>query len=362
MNGVPEDVASAIERAAATMPRHGGDLDGVLRRHRVRRRRRAWAAATTTAALVALTAGAAPILTDTSGPPTPSPAASQTQPAKAAAQRLILASSTPGGLTVKGRPGVAEVLADGSLISHPVPGMERGYQATGLPDGRLVTLSGDGTREPVLRVWRADGTVQHSYALPVFPAWASLVAATEQEAYLLTPSGLVARDLATGDERTVLAAATVGVGLRAKLDGATDLAADRFAMAGLPGKDCQLQVFEMPSGRKLSSPVLGTPDCRQILGVRLSADGQRVAVAYRRATDSEAPGVTVVDADTGHVRLDRQLTTEGRKRPFDVFGMAWTDQATLRVAWIGMPLTAVPRGPDPTDPLHEQLQITTITS
>jgi hypothetical protein len=360
MNGIPEELAGAIERAAATVPRHGGDLDGVLRRHQARRQRRAWAAAATAAALIALTAGAAPSLIDPSGPAGPTPAASETPSAKAVAQRLILA---PSMLDVaKGQPGVAEVLPDGSVISHPAPGLERGYQAIGLPDGRLVTLSGDGVGGPVLRVLRADGTVQHSYVLPVFPASASLVGATGQEAYLLTSSGLVARDLATGDERRVLPAATVGVGVRAKTDDAMDLAGDRFAMAVLPGKQCQLQVLEVPTGRKLSSPAVGAPDCRKILALRLSSDGRRVAVAYLQVTDMETVRVAVVDTDSGRVRLDRPLPAQARKRPFEVYGMAWSDATTVRVAWSGQPGSVVPRSPGRNDPPDNQVQITAIPS
>jgi hypothetical protein len=362
MNGIPEELAGAIERAAATVPRHGGDIDGVLRRHRIRRQRRAWAAVVTAAALVALTAGAAPILIDTSVPAGPTPVASEVRPAKTTPQRLILAPSTTGGLMPKGQSGVLEVLPDGSLINHPVSGLGRGYRAAGLPDGRLVVLTGDAGRGSALVVLRADGTVQHRFVLPVFPAWASFVAATEQEAYLLTSSGLVARDLATGHERTVLGAAAVGVGLHPRMDVATDMADDRFAIAALPGKTCQLQVLAMPTGRKVSSPAPGAPDCRQILAVRLSNDGRRLAVAYRRVADVETVRVAVVDTGTGRVRLDSPIPTQSRKRPFEVLGMAWSDPDTVRVAWTGLPPTVAPRGPDLTKPLQDQLQITPFTS
>jgi Lipoprotein LpqB beta-propeller domain len=358
MNGVPEELANAVERAAAMVPGHGGDLDDVLFRYRARRRHRAAGAAAAAVAVALVAAGAAvarPLIATGGTAVLPSAAATTTS-AQVTPQRLILDYSA-GDLTPKHtQAGIGEMLADGSVVTHPVAGSDGGYQAVGLPDGRLVVLL---TRigPPRLSVLRPDGTVQHTYPISVPAGRVGLAGATEDDAYLLGSSGLIARNLATGAERAVLD--LVALGMPGWLPDITiDLAGDRLVLTAMPGKSCSLRVIDVPSGRRLPEPALPRSACRQILGVRVSPDGRRIAVAYSRPDQSLSIRVAIVDTVTGQVRQDSPLkTSPAHKGLAGVYGMAWIDPATVRVAWTG---TTSDTGSG--RPIEELPQIATITS
>jgi hypothetical protein len=358
MNGVPEELVSAVERAATAVPGHGGDLDDVLFRYRARRRHRAAGAAAAAVAVAVVAAGAAvarPLIATGGATALPSAAATTTS-AQVTPQRLILASAAAGLTPKHTQAGIGEMLADGSVVNHPVAGSEGGYQAVGLPDGRLVVVV-TRTTPPRLSVLRPDGAIQHTYPIPVLAGRVSLVGATEEEAYLLRPSGLVAQNLTTGLERTVFDPATIGMSGWLP-DVTADLAGDRLVLTAPLTKSCSLRVIDLPTGRRLPEPALPTPTCRQILGLRVSPDGRQVAVAYTRVHESLSIHVAIVDTGTGKVRRDSPLkTASSPKGPVDMYGMAWTDATTVRVAWAGLSLDQ-----RPAYRTDERPQIATITS
>lgn len=345
--GVPEELAIAVRQAADTVPPPTGDIGRVLQRHRARRRRRR-ATATATAATATLAAAAVAVATlnvpsGAEPTPLPRPAASMATPA----QRLLLNGA---GFTLRdgkaGRevdiaamPGVGEVLPDGSVTSHPVPGVDDWYQIAGLPNGGLVVL---GYKHPApaagrvpgvvlplkLEVLRPDGTIQiaRDLAEPVV-----LLGATEREAYLLRRDNLVSQNLATGRERTVLAE----VAPRWNPDaGLLDVGGGRFV--GLVEErryPCWLQVTDLTSRHRTRQKV---PGCELPGTIRLSPNGRLVAVSYHAGTASR---VAIVDTTTGAVQADHRVSEENDRlvvKP-SVMGLAWTDDNTLRVATMDVP-------------------------
>lgn len=354
MNGVPEELAIAVRRAATTVPPPAGDMERVLHRHRVRRRRRrVTAAATATTATLAAVAVA--VLTVPSGAE-PAPQPRVAAPSATPAQRLLLNGA---GFTVKAGkgqevykgqeagtdavPGVDEVLLNGSVISHPVPGLDGWYQVAGLPDGRLVVLGyrtpmpnpppavrGNGARMGLpmkLEVLRPDDTIEIARDLNN----AVLLGATEREAYLLLRESVVAHNLATGRERTVLPKA--GVVWR-HYAGRLDVGGGR--VAGLTEGlryPCWLEVTELTTGGRAA---LKVPGCKLPGTVRLSPNGRLAAVSYHAGSASR---VAIVDITARAVKADYHLDDDGEQlvvRP-TVAGMAWTDDTTLRVATMDVP-------------------------
>ncbi|MEE6259423.1 hypothetical protein [Plantactinospora sonchi] len=372
---VPDELASAVRRAAETVPDHRGDLATVRRRWRTRRRRRAVLTAGSLVCLVAATAAGIPALTPdgTSGDGTTDDTAVASVVRD---QRLLL---NVAGLTVYDRPGghtvglarsdgVPEVGRDGATVVRPVPeGWQR--ETVGLPDGRIVGLRvavspAAGSAEPggaardgadpgggvpdsgaaeveaadvELVVLGANGAVTLSRDLGAPRKQVSLVGATDRDAYLARGDSVVRHDLSTGAETVVLPAGSAGDLSRAA---AADLSG-RFLALPYGSRECGVRIFDLVDGR-LSGTVTGEGICYGIL--RLSPDGRLLAVAalppVGPAIRTRPPRVTVYETSTGAIRADQLLQDQQSgsvNLKSGAGGLAWLDDHEVRVARVVFP-------------------------
>jgi hypothetical protein len=394
MHDVPEDLASAVRRAASTAPAHGGDLDAVRRRWRSRRRRRTAVTAGSVACLVTLTAAGVPLVTDRLNPADRSAA---TVRPSTPAERLLFDPANDFLSSEDGRkvgfvdtpPAVTEIDLDGSVVKHPLPGNL--VSVAGLSDGRLVGLTQPPRR---LMVLRPDGGIEHSRDVGTDDTPLELLDVTAQEAYLLRNGDtMVAHDLATGRERTVMPAGTFA-GRHKQVrpdqfpvppDQATFLAVaaglgllstwERQSPDGTPPgtsvpadqSRCGIHVVGLADQRQRGN--WSIPSCSTVRTARSSPDGRLLAVIHDR-TSSDVPDglawrVTVFDVATGEVRASEQLGrtmpphTDDEKPQVYIWedAMAWADNHALRVG-----VAQIPEDPD--DRLYrydELLQISTLT-
>ncbi|MEW2381058.1 hypothetical protein AB0873_03025 [Micromonospora sp. NPDC047707] len=351
MDDVPEDLAKAVHRAARTTPSRTSDLAAVLRRARARRRRRSATTAGGLALLVALTSGAVPLLArspsaSTSGPAgttsrptmtaTPSPPARWPEPA----QRLMVTvdRDSPPGV-------VEEVLPGGSIRRHRVP--EDFSLGAALPDGRLVGLVYTDLTPGVARsdgpdveglsirlvVLGPDG-VERSREVRVEGQGIELLGADTTVAYLARDAGIVTHDLLTGREKSLLRSSTAGVDLLAASQ--TDVRPDRL-VEQRDDHGCHTDVRRTTDGKRIARL---TVSGLCVNGLRLSPDGALVAVPYRpldTSGDRREQRLAVFDTATGALRAD-QLIADPAFVPGPITGVAWADDATVRVAWAGLPV------------------------
>ncbi|MEJ3743255.1 hypothetical protein WEI85_08215 [Actinomycetes bacterium KLBMP 9797] len=347
MSVVPDEIVETVRRAATAASAHGGDLGSVRHRAVRRRRRRQATVATCAAALVAIAAAAVPAALDRT-PAEPAAAAEPAQRLLVRAAGLALQSKNGPEVGIVNERELGEVLPDGSLVRHAIPGVDDWLHAVGLPDGRLVVLgytehtpgtpriSPNAAAEGVsidLEVLAADGTIELSRDVGVKDEITRLVGADETTAYLLRPRGLMAHDLATGAERLALALSAFGsVGPRVDVGNGVVVLLD----------GCELRVFVIPGNRSQAqatvpcalaeTPPQG-PDLRRAQDVRLSPDGRLVAVPYYAGDELR---LAVVDTRTGATRATETLDI-GPSRFQDVYGLAWTDNRSVRVAWAALP-------------------------
>ncbi|MCW6004449.1 hypothetical protein K1W54_07605 [Micromonospora sp. CPCC 205371] len=350
MTLIPDNVAEAVRNAATPSIAYSVDLQSLRRRAARRRRRHQAAAAACAAALVgvgAVTIPAALSKEPPAGTLPVAPAADGVQGQRPPAQRLLLHGGghtweIPGkskaGITNSG--GQAEMRADGSVVRHAIPGVDGWYGAFGLADGELVVLGHTDLRPGTagedgpdvaglsieLKVLRADGSVELTREVRVKGEGVSLVAADRGSAYLVRPSGLLSHDLATGREEPILPAAAL-TGADGRL---IDVSGN--AVAVLDG--CQVRVFARSTGQQRTQASLPCTDAAQ---VRLSPDGRLAAVAYRTRDELR---ITVLDTETGASRATRTLPTVPQPAIVEVYGIAWTESTSVRVAWASLPRDA----------------------
>jgi hypothetical protein len=67
--------------------------------------------------------------------------------------------------------------------------------------------------------------------------------------------------------------------------------------------------------------------------VRLSPDGRLAAVTYRTGDELR---VAVLDTETGAIRATQTLPTVPQPAIVDVYGIAWTELTSVRVAWVSL--------------------------
>lgn len=369
MNVVPDDLADLVHRAAQTTPPHAADLANVRRRARARRRRRAATAVSGLVVLVALAGGAVPVLAGrdravapVSAPSVPSTGAgpATSAPPPAPAQRLLIAGGGGSSQPLRGGPEIGlvggaadEVLADGSVVRHPVPA---GWGETvALPDGRLVGLKLTDLMPGVRRkdgpnvaglsiklmVLGADGRVQHSREVRVKGQSITLVGADERYAYLVRDDvGLVSHELTTGREKTLVRSSKVGAAL---MVGSADVTAGLMATVAsqFDVNRCRVDVLRLAGGARLARlEVKG--DCTQ--SIRLSPDGSLVAIPYARTDPADRRTreyrVAILDTATGQRRTDQLIGTAGTVNGLPAggtWGAAWVDDTTVRVVWAQLP-------------------------
>ncbi|MEO3742675.1 hypothetical protein [Plantactinospora sp. B5E13] len=378
---VPDELASAVRRAATTVPDHGGELATVRRRWRTRRRRQAALTAGSLACLVAATALGVPALT--ARPAGDRIVDDTAVPLVVPPQRLLLPSITGineayGNGTVGLDPGVgvAEVRRDGSLVRHPVPA--GWFDSAALPDGRLVGLravapepagtpeSGpgaattdgpDGAGLPImLVVLRPDGAVAVSREVRTSGGSPTLLGADDRDAYLFRDDRIVRHELATGRETPVLSVEGAGGDLSRAAD--ADLSG-RFLALPYGSQECGVRILDLDDGR-LVGTVTGEGICYGLL--RLSPDGQFLAVAALPPTGpairTRPPRVTVYETSTGTVRVDQLIEHVG-SGPVNVRsgagGLAWLGDNEVRVARV-----VFPAGADRIYRLDEVLHVVTV--
>ncbi|MFI6328194.1 hypothetical protein ACIBBG_07870 [Micromonospora chersina] len=365
MDVVPEDLAELVHRAARATGPHPADLAAIRRRARARRRRRGVTGAAGLVALIALTGGAVPLLVHEHRPaatvaaPSTSPAAPDLPPpTPAPAQRLML--SGDGGTVRPHRAGpeiglvggvADELRGDGSVLRHRVPA---GWQETvAMPDGRLVGLKltdlMPGKRRTDgpdvaglsirLMVLDADDRVEISREIRIKGQALKLAGADARYAYLVRGGvGLVAHELTTGREETMIAApagadgelpfreAALAAGLVVSVTGPPDMTR------------CQLDVRRLAGGDRLSRL---TVDGECAPSIRLSPDGTLVAVPYRRPNGRNLDyRLAILDTATGQLRADQPLGTASPTYGLTgggTWGAAWVDDATVRVVWAQLP-------------------------
>lgn len=284
-----------------------------------------------------------------------------------APQRLVLGGRLEGD--AKG-----EVLADDTIKPLSLGGLDPlglSGDLWALGDGRHVLL---GVPAPLpateagiiqrLVVVGADGTVEVDRRVDEPGLDIALLAATTTEAILGridadTRVRIVAHNYATGSERLLT---------KTTLDNfLVDVAGSKLVYFVGPqtegGSSCRIETLDVVTGEEQSYPLDAT--CEQVRAVRASPDGSSVAVVYGYLNVDEADTnevrVAVVDLDDGEVRLDEHLNDgevrldeylgnvmlgcEGAGCPAvlaDYLGMAWDDNAHLRVALVD--LTATPDG------------------
>ncbi|KAB1915350.1 hypothetical protein [Micromonospora sp. AMSO31t] len=365
MDVVPEDLAELVHRAARATGPHPADLATIRRRARARRRSRSVTGVAGLAALIALTGGAVPLLVREHRPAAPvaAPSTSPTAPdspppTPAPAQRLML--SGEGGTVRPHRAGpeiglvggiADELRSDGSMVRHRVPA---GWQeSAALSDGRLVGLKltdlMPGTRRSDgpdvsglsirLLVLGADDRVDISREVRVKGQGLKLAGADVRYAYLVRGGvGLVAHELTTGRERTLIPVAgsagdelpfrdaALAAGLVVSVTGPADMTR------------CQLDVRRLTGGNRLSRL---TVDGECAPSIRLSPDGTMVAVPYRRPVGRNLEyRLAILDTATGHRRADQPLATAGATYGLmdgGTWGAAWVDGTTVRVVWAQLP-------------------------
>jgi hypothetical protein len=291
---------------------------------------------------------------------------------------------------------LAEVLPDGSAvdIDLDLPQLDTVQEVVALPDGGFEVL---GTVDLMPGVERPDGPCVAGLDMPLVVVEASgsvgtsrqvrvrcqalsLVGAETDTAYLLRDSRLVAHDLATGDERVLVdspglvrAGARVGVAGDAVVsvrpaqgdleNGCTALAAGATPEASsVPGPQVAVTVWDLTTGDTAAAGYeLPGTSCLDYPGpVRVSPDGHHAAIAYLHhdrdgAEERFQLRVVVVDLDTGAVVADRTVLadTADLGTVFDygpsrvgsshgaIAGLAWSDEATLRVGWYEVPAAGV---------------------
>lgn len=345
------ELVEVLRRAAGGLPGYPGKAPAVVRRRVVRRRRRlaiAVAAGLTATVVLggvvlhALGGGAAPPEFAANPPATP---------------RLFFFaggwSEEAGGRQVGLRSSYdfGEVLADGRLVAHKIPGLPTVRQALTLPDGGFVAM---GDRTPVeptsvhpatptaapsstssaetVAVVRPDGSVRYL----VDTAASELLGADDQRVYLWG-AGIVALDLATGHQQSLdwpdlHADAVLANGRFAELTGSSPY--------DDPGPPCTLWLLDAQTGARTSQRTLPANDCWRD-EMALSPDGRWLAIAQPGpflGGNFDQLRLILLNVETGE--QTEQLVDEGHAQgPNNVMlqGMAWLDGTSLRLAWTHMP-------------------------
>jgi hypothetical protein len=427
---ISEDLAGALYAAAHAAPPYHGDLALVRARGRSHRHRRAAGLVGVAALAVAVVVAVPVVVSGQAAPPAvvatgaDPPVAVPLAPLGDSQQRLITdvwghvinadgfelpaaegetpeeayerLGQTPGAVGVVGG-GYAEVRPDGQVVPINVnlPGIDGVYDVASMPDGRLAVLGyraqlTDEEHEDsscpesvaiLLLVVELDGSVSLSRDVGTCQM-AQLLDADSQTAYLVQGTRLVAHDLATGDEQTLLDSAYVlGADYPegAVAGGRVAVVNDGSEVCGTRGS-FQLAVLtaELATGATSEHPIRET-GCGVFVGaLQFSPDGRYAAVSY---DDYEGSGtldgdgddtselrLAVVDLDAGEVVTDQAIVDAAEypdpilnRAPYSlttnrgaIVGFAWQDERSLLVASYQTPAVGVHR-------LADVVEVETIT-
>lgn len=396
---IPTGIDDVLRRAAAAVPGSAPDLTSIRRR---RRRNVVRTTSFTAFAVGVLAAGAivAPGLLIGS-PDAATPSAPVAAPPVVPAQQLIVAAvglirstdgapigdvdADPSAPNFGYRAGVVGLLSDGpSIVAgsgevEPIVYPVSGPQVSGflpLAGGGSITLEeSEPTLEPCppgyqlfLRAYDASGTQILSHDLAVQCESVVLVGATSTEAYLVrVPQGnplvggrLVAHSLATGSEHTLVGLDGFSDNiLGQRLDLSTD--ASRLSAVSI-GAACQAEALDVDTGTVTPIDLVSILGCYALVDARLSPDGDRLAIVYKTpgtdGTDTDLV-LAVVDLASGTVLLQEVVATgqdqaeSSAALPTDTLaaGLAWTDDTTLRAAFVVVSPEASQRVVSPWDHL-----------
>ncbi|GIE94309.1 hypothetical protein [Paractinoplanes rishiriensis] len=343
MDQIPAPVETAVRTAAQAAPGYRGDLDSVYRRARARRQR---LIATAAGVAVLITAAGVGLAQRRPAPPVTVLPATQPVVKPAPAQRLLLSGAVgtyrTDGAAVRlgGRDRVGEILPDGTLAGHPVQGADGWDRTVGLPDGRLVALGPRDLMPDVERpdgpdiegleynlvVAAPDGAVQLSRDVRVKGEAVTLLTATAETAWLWRPAGLYSHDLATGTESLAVPRKTLGIAQ--VFDGSTqfaDLNGDRLIVAA-DSTRCAPKVLDI--GQPVRPLPLALADCSTIANLRLSPDGNVVAVTY--LTRQLIPHVALVRIADGRVLADQAPSIASSSLGWGM-DVVWPDNRSVTV-------------------------------
>lgn len=376
-------IEDTLRRAAAAVP---GGPPALAEIHARRRRRRARSSAVALVGVGVLAAGVMVVPALIGSAPAAAPPAPVAAPPSVPAQRLIVSSfgtvrssdsSTipdiepdpalsnygyPAGVTGLLGFGPAEVTPSG-LVPIELGGIEvQGWVP--LADGGVATLEQEQDLNPPcsvthplsLRVYSADGTLALSREIGVRCEETILVGASADEAFLLRvpQSGggsLVAHRFADGAERTLAGLDGFDVNV---LGTTVDLSTDASRLVAT-SPSCGIEALDVTTTAVTTLHLADVLDgCLQLNGLRLSPNGDRLAVTYESNDDGTAPKrgsteptdltVAVIDLATHAVLLQEVIATAQTSvitvpvNPFTfTAGMAWTDDSALRAAFIHIP-------------------------
>jgi hypothetical protein len=256
-------------------------------------------------------------------------------------ERLILRQAigvyrSPGSPPTRlGDATLGELLPDGGLITHRILGWPFS-DFEEIPGGGFVTLSAGASRTGnELIVTDAAGNVLTRRDVGRPNENVLLISATATTAYLWRWRDVVAHDLATGEERSVISMRALGLNFGASADSA-DVAGDRVAVTR--GTDpCGIGVFDDPSGREYTKVRVDDGDCERITTFRLSPDSRLLAVVYR--SRSTVAGIAVIRIADGAILARRSGAVAEPSRSASaprpgldnpVVALAWRDDRTLR--------------------------------
>ncbi|MET7403840.1 hypothetical protein ABZS66_61265 [Dactylosporangium sp. NPDC005572] len=350
----PDDLVRTLHRAADAVPPSAPDLRAVLRRHH-RRRLRSVATAATIA--VAVTASGM-VLAERALSPHPAPPATAptttaaTETAPAPGQRLPLepswamldAGNNQNPLGYQPPRGLLELSPDRKIITVAPPDHIDGpRQRVALDDGRTVLLGSKDLQPGVQRhdgvdvtglairlvVLAPGGAVVLTREVRVQGQDVQLVGATATAAYLYrTPGQIVRHDLASGKEErlTALDPLTAWDINNISIQSGLLLTTSRTA--------CDLRITSADTGKPIRTVHFDVNrwHCPTADRVRVSADGQLLAIALRGTAANPVNAFDVVNVDTGET-TNRQLSPTSTS---GIVGMAWRGTA-LRVAWVNLP-------------------------
>ncbi|GIJ72299.1 hypothetical protein [Virgisporangium ochraceum] len=376
---IPADLADAVRHAAAAVPAGRHSIGEVHRRRRLHQRRRT--AAVAGVATVAVAAGAAgvPALFRASGPGpvAATPTAPASAPAAAGpAQRLLLGNpylsieGPGGGAGITGPSGILEVDPGGSIVAHPVTGVDSADQVVALPDGRLVVL---GPRNLKPGVARNDGVdVTDLEFRLVFGGYNAnvrvrgeqlrLVGATAEGAYLLrNMQRLVFHEFATGAERPLTAATATMMASGLPVNRWDEQVQNGRLVFRTVGDTPTVRVVDVSTGAEVVHPLRfdGVPaDGYHVEELRLSPDGRTLALVISEfGAGSARYRLVTVDVATGRTAGPSDVATiDPASKSTGVLGLAFTDNRTVRVATV-----AFPAGATRMYQLSELLKVSTFT-
>jgi hypothetical protein len=340
LRGIARALVAEAPAAAESLPA----LPVVVRPGGPSRRRAVAGAAASAVALVSL----AGVLLVTTVRHTPS-GTDQVRTAPPAQRRIL-----------EGWPG--ELRSDGALVPLPLGGLDRlglSGPPQPLPGGRHLLL---GVRDVpdrtqgetpglVLTVVSADGSVEIDRDVPAAHESVSLIATTPTQAILARsptdslgrstgPTSIVGHDITTGRER-LIAKGNFG-------EFRADVAGDTLVVVEGSRADqlCRLELIDLASGHR--SPHRLPMPCFEVQGVHASPGGALAAIAYDAIGRMPELRLDIVDLADSSIRSDELIGNNlscppaqcAGVRPVHYLGMAWDDNATIRIALID--LTADP--------------------